>query len=130
MDTRDRQIEQLVTAAQQHQNDLEPFLALHTPDTVIVNFVGRRVLGADALREAMSAALGSPLADVTNTVEIQDIRYLRGDVAIVSCAKHVVDARDSGEQTRMDGSLTYVVVRDDDTWRIALAQTTPVGAPI
>jgi uncharacterized protein (TIGR02246 family) len=123
----DRALEQLVDALQQHQADVDAFLALHTSETVIVNFRGRRVLGAGDLRSAMSAALSSPLADVTTTAEIHDIRYLRPDVAIISCTKHVTDRRPEGGDLASHGSLTYVAVRDDGTWRIALAQTTPVA---
>jgi hypothetical protein len=44
----------------------------------------------------MESALASPLADVTTTAEIHDIRFIRPDVAIISCTKHVTDGRDTG----------------------------------
>jgi uncharacterized protein (TIGR02246 family) len=96
---------------------------------VVVNIAGRRVLGRSALGTAMRAALASPLAHVTTTIDIDDIRYLRPDVAIVSCTKRVHDARD-GEHDELPttGALTYVVERADGRWRIAVAQTTPVRA--
>jgi uncharacterized protein (TIGR02246 family) len=125
-------IRQLVADAQAHQVDVEPFLALHTPETAIVNIAGRRVLGRDVLRRAMEQAVSGSLARVTTTVDVDDIRLLRPDVALVSCTKHVTDERTTGERSATDatfpstGSLTYVVVRDDDTWRIASAQTTPI----
>ena len=130
-DEREVAIRRLVAEAQATQSDPEPFLALHGADAVVVNFGGRRVLGRDALGEALTAALATPLAQVTTTAEVQDIRFLRPDVAIVSCTKHVVDERgeqgESGEFASR-GSLTYVVARGDDgEWRIALAQTTPVA---
>ena len=53
-------IRQLVDDVQANQFDVEPFLALHTDDAIIVNFGGRRVAGKDALRQAMTAALGTP----------------------------------------------------------------------
>lgn len=131
----DAAIRETVAAAQQHQNDLEPFLALHTPDALIVNIAGRRVLGRDAIRQAMAAGLATPLAQVRTKSEIDDIRYVRPDVAVVSCTKHVFDERDDGDRDLHGafpdtGRLTYVMVRDDDTgtWRIASAQTTPVAA--
>lgn len=94
---------------------------------VIVNFGGRRVLGADQLRSAMEHALESPLADVTTTAAIHDVRYPRPDVAIISCTKHVVDARPSGGDLASRGALTYVAVREAGTWKVALAQTTPIA---
>lgn len=125
--TDDEALQQLVRRAQESQSDVEPFLSLHTDDAVIVNFGGRRVLGVDDLRPAMEAALASPLAAVTTSAEIHDIRYLRPDVALVSATKHVVDDRPDGGDLASHGALTYVAVRDDKTWRIALAQTTPVA---
>lgn len=124
---RDREIRQLVESLQATQSDVEPFLALHTPDTIIVNFGGRRVLGGGDLRRAMEAALASPLAEVTTSAEIDDIRFVRPDVAIVSCTKHVSDQRDTTETLATRGSLTYVAVEDHGEWRVALAQTTPVA---
>jgi uncharacterized protein (TIGR02246 family) len=125
-DTR-HELEQLVDAAQASQSDVESLLALHTSDAVIVNFGGRRVLGARELRTAMESALASPLAEVTTSAVVHDIRYLRSDVAIISCTKHVTDGRPDGGDLATQGALTYVAVRDDGTWRIALAQTTPIA---
>ncbi|GAA2826462.1 SgcJ/EcaC family oxidoreductase [Nonomuraea rubra] len=129
-------IRHLVADAEAHQNDLDPFLALHTADTAIVNIAGRRVTGRDALAEAMKAALESPLADVITRTEVADIRFVRPDVAIVASMKRVFDGRDP--KVREDpraalpsasGWLTYVVVKEEDgAWRIASAQTTPIRA--
>jgi len=127
MDGTDQELEQLVDRVQASQADVEPFLALHTSEAVIVNFGGRRVLGASELRSAMESALASPLADVATSAEVHDIRYLRSDVAIISCTKHVTDARPDGGDLASQGALTYVAVRDNHTWRIALAQTTPIA---
>ncbi len=63
---------------------------------------------------------------MTTTAEIDDIRFPRPDVAIVSATKHVSDQRDTTEPFATEGRLTYVVVEEDGEWRVALAQTTPV----
>ena len=124
-------IRKLIGDAEASQFDVEPLIALHTPDAIVVNFGGRRVLGRDTLERAMEQALASPLAKVVTTTEIHDVRFVRSDVAIISCTKHVSDQRDStdeGAQTLASrGSLTYVVVQDGGRWRIALAQTTPIA---
>ena len=124
-------IARTVAAAERHQNDVDPFLALHTTDTTIVNIAGRRVAGREAFGDAMRAALDSSLAQVLTRTEIEDIRFVRPDVAIVSCLKHVSDQRDpatrgEAENLPLAGRLSYVVVKDQDVWRIALAQTTPI----
>lgn len=131
MDTRnstDAELQQLVSALQESQSDTNRYLDLHTDDAIIVNIAGRRVSGARDLRAAMEAALASPLADVTTTVEVLDIRYPHPDVAIVSCVKHVQDARAIGGDLPDRGALTFLAVRGEDGWRIALAQTTPIVA--
>lgn len=125
-------IRHLVADAEQHQNDVDRFIPLHTIDVEIVNIAGRRVLGRDAFERAMKQALASPLQQVTTTTEIEDIRFLRPDVALVACTKRVSDGRDQalkdqpGAGLPAAGSLTYVVVEEPDGWRIASAQTTPV----
>lgn len=121
-------IRRLVADVQAKQLDVEPFLALHTDDTVVVNFAGRRVAGKEALREAMTAALASPLAKVTTTAEVQDVRFVRPDVAMVSATKYVTDDREQADTFASTGSMTYVVAKDvNEGWRIALAQTTPIA---
>ena len=121
-----RKIRRLVEGLQATQSDVEAFLALHTPDTVIVNFGGLRRLGRRDVRRAMEEALATPLAQVTTTAEVEDIRFLRPEVAIVSATKHISDKRDTTETYASQGRLTYVVVEDQGEWRVALAQTTPV----
>ncbi len=125
-EARDTKIRSVVEQLQATQSDVEPFLALHTPDTIIVNFGGLRRLGRGDVRRAMEAALRTPLAQVTTTAEIDDIRFPRPDVAIVSATKHVSDQRDTTEHFATEGRLTYVVVEENGEWRVALAQTTPV----
>jgi uncharacterized protein (TIGR02246 family) len=121
-------IRQTVADAGKHQNDPDPFAALHTADAIIVNIAGRRVLGRDAIHEAMTKALATPLAQVRTTVEIEDISAATPDVAIVSCVKYVSDERAKpGPSLPTKGRLIYVLVREPDAWRIASAQTTPIA---
>jgi uncharacterized protein (TIGR02246 family) len=120
-------IRQVVADAQTHQNDPGRFIPLHTADTSVVNFGGRRVLGRDALHQAMAKALTTPLAKVITTTAIEDIRFIRPDVAIVAGIKHVSDEREGGAPLpSSSGWLTYVVVKEPDAWRIVSAQTTPI----
>ncbi|MFC7446621.1 SgcJ/EcaC family oxidoreductase [Rhodococcus daqingensis] len=126
-------IAQVIADAVEFQNDVDRFIPLHTEEVNIVNFGGRRVSGLDALTEAMRQALATPLADVATTVDVEKIRFLRDDVALVSCVKHVVDRRGSAATEdpaaalpATAGQLTYVMVEQDGRWRIASAQTTPI----
>lgn len=126
-------IRELVAHARESQSDPEALLNLHTAETAIVNLAGRRVLGRETLAKAMADALASPLRDVLTSVEIVDLRLATPDVAIVSCTKTVHDRRsgvDASTVVPMTGALTYVTVRANDGWRIALAQTTPILTPV
>jgi len=121
-------IRDAVTRAHLAQIDSTALPAMHTPGVAIVNIVGRRVLGRDALVEAMAAALASSLKDVRTSVEVVDIRLATPDVAIVSCVKTVHDERPGTDRSALPatGALTYVMTRDGESWLIALAQTTPI----
>jgi uncharacterized protein (TIGR02246 family) len=124
-------IRRVVADSERLQSDVDGFTDLLTDDVVIVNFGGRRVRGRTAVRTAMQQALASPLGDVTTTQEIEAVHFLRPDVALVSCVKHVHDGRGaagSGSPLRERGMLTLVLVDRDGRWRIASAQTTPVAA--
>src|SRR5690606_8556741 len=78
-------IHRLVADAEAQQNDLDGFTGLLTDDAVIVNFGGRRVRGRAAIRDTMARALATPLADVVTTQEVEEVRFLRPDIAIVEC---------------------------------------------
>ena len=118
-------IRALIAEAEAHQNDVERFIPLHTQDAVIVNIAGIRLLGREALRQAMTSALQTRLVNVITRTEVLEVRFLSPDAAIVSCIKHVSDENADSGALPAQGSLTYVTVRLDGRWRIALAQTTP-----
>jgi ketosteroid isomerase-like protein len=75
----------------------------------------------------MTFGLKSPMAKVFTHLEIEDIRFIRPDLALVSCAKQVSDERGEGPAVPTRGSLTFTVVREPDGWKIAVAQTTPIA---
>ncbi|GAB2870500.1 SgcJ/EcaC family oxidoreductase [Streptomyces mayteni] len=131
VDEADKQrIRELVARSQEAQLDPDVLPALHTPNVVIVNIAGRRLFGREAFASAMAEALSSPLRDIRTSLEIDDIRFTTPDVAVVSLTKTVHDERSEAEgssQLPSVGVMTYVLTRQGDDWRIALAQTTPVG---
>jgi uncharacterized protein (TIGR02246 family) len=125
-------IRAVVAAADARQSDAAGFAQLLTEDVALVNFGGRRVLGRENVHEAMRQALETPFAHVYTRNEVVDVRFVRPDVALVSCIKHISDerapsARDSDEPLATRGSTTFVLVAEQGDWRIALAQTTPIA---
>ena len=124
-------IRAVVADAETLQSDAEGFSQLLAEDVALVNFGGRRVLGRDNVRQAMQQALTSPFADVYTKNELVDVRFLRPDVALVSCIKHISDerkpsAKDAGASLSARGSLTFVLVKEQGSWLIAMTQTTPI----
>lgn len=120
-------ITKIIRRAEQAQNDVTALMSLHSDDAVIVNLAGRRIVGKKAFEQAMRAALGSSLAEVTTTVEISDITFVDHATAIASCVKSVHDNRDGVDAALPSrGALTYVLALRQDAWQIVLAQTTPM----
>jgi uncharacterized protein (TIGR02246 family) len=118
----------VVAEAERQQYDAGGFSALLTDDAAIVNFVGRRVVGRERIDRAMREALRSPLADVHTRYELVDVSFVTPDVALVNAIKHVSDRREGAEELGSNrGNTTFVLVRQGDGWRIALAQTTPIA---
>jgi uncharacterized protein (TIGR02246 family) len=126
--TAEAEIHRLVDAAVEHQSDVEPFLALHTDDIVLVNLAGRRVIGKAVLGTAMTEGLKTRKAKVMTHSEVVDITFIDSDTAVVSCLKHITDENRDAQQGSIpaEASLTYVMKRKDARWMIALAQTTPI----
>jgi uncharacterized protein (TIGR02246 family) len=131
----DRELEAIravVADTEKLQSDVEGFARLLTEDVALVNFGGRRVLGRDNVRQAMREALQTPFAHVYTKVDVVDVRFVRPDVAVVSCIKHISDEREpatTGADAELSerGSQTFVLVRERGNWLIALAQTTPIA---
>ncbi|MRH88050.1 SgcJ/EcaC family oxidoreductase [Nocardia sp. SYP-A9097] len=125
----ERAIRDLVSLADRSQSDSAVLPDLHTDETAIVNFYGRRLLGREAFEAALSTALGNGLGQIRTSVEIVDIRALTSDAVLVSCIKTVYDRRPGAETAPSStGALTYVTIRTANGWKIGLAQTTPIAS--
>ena len=125
-------IRAVIADADRLQSNAEGFTQLLTEDVALVNFGGRRVLGRSNVHHAMRQALETPFAHVYTSNEVVDVRFLRPDVAVVSCVKHIADereasARDSDAPLSERGSSTFVLVKEQSSWLIALVQTTPIA---
>jgi uncharacterized protein (TIGR02246 family) len=129
-------IRDLVADAEKLQNDLDGYTQLLTRDVEIVNIMGRRVRGWDHIYAIYKQALVTPQADIHTSHELEDVRFLRLDVALASIIKHVSDDRDESSQAHDRGAdralpsqarLTFVLTKEDGRWLIASAQTTPIA---
>ena len=109
-------IRAVITEADRRQSDAAGFTRLLTEDVALVNFGGRRVLGRGNVDLAMRQALETPFAHVYTRNEVVDVRFLRPDVAVVSCVKHISDerepsARDPDARLAERGSSTEAPAR-------------------
>lgn len=125
-------IRTLVADAERLQNDLDGYMQLLTQDMAIVNIMGRRVRGWDNIYAAYKQALQTPAADIHTSHELEDVRFLRPDVALASIIKRVFDDREPSSQEPelplpSQARLTFVLVKEDGRWLIASAQTTPIA---
>lgn len=124
-DEQDRHaIEEVVADAERFQSDPEAFTQLLTHEVTLINVVGVRLNGRDTVRRAMEEAMKTSLANVHTRNEIERVTFLRPDIALMTGNKHVGRTEASLEsetQTR----LTFVLVKEEGTWLIALIQNTP-----
>ncbi len=63
---------------------------------------------------------------MTDQAEVEIRRLISPSVAVVSCLKRISDTNPDAASLPRVASLSYVVSKgDDESWRIALTQTTP-----
>lgn len=121
-------IKQVVADAERFQNDPDNFAQLLTEDVILINFTGIRLMGRDAVYDAMTQAVATALVSILTTQEVEHIKFLRPDVAIMTGMKSIVaDTEDvdfvsKGEQAR----LTFVLVKHNGKWLVSFIQNTPI----
>jgi uncharacterized protein (TIGR02246 family) len=118
-----KSIHEVVSKAEVYQNIPEEFCKLFTKDAIITNVAGLRIIGRDKFYEVMKNAMNTSLAEVITRNEVVDITFIRQDVAIVSCYKHLVE-KGSLDEEASKASLTFVMVKEQNGWLIASAQST------
>jgi uncharacterized protein (TIGR02246 family) len=120
-----RAIEGVVADAERFQSDPEAFSQLLTQEVTLINVVGVRLNGRGTVRRAMEEAMRTSLATVHTTNEIERVTFLRPDVAVMTGNKHVFLERNGNREPESQTRLTFVLVREEGTWLIALVQNTP-----
>jgi uncharacterized protein (TIGR02246 family) len=122
-DTEIKSIHEVVSKAEVYQNIPDEFCKLFTKDAIITNVAGLRIIGRDEFYEVMKKAMKTSLAEVITRNEVVDITFIRHDVAIVSCYKHLVE-KGKLDEDASKASLTFVMVKEQNNWLIASAQST------
>ena len=118
-------IEEVVADSERFQSDPEAFSQLLTQEITLINVVGIRLNGRDTVRRTMEEAMKTSLANVHTTNEIEQVTFLRPDVAVMTGNKHVFVERNGSREPESQTRLTLVLVKEQGTWLIALVQNTP-----
>lgn len=108
------------------QSDVDGFASLLTEDAVVVNAVGRRVEGREAMRAAMTEALRTPLAKVRTRLDIRGVRFLDDHVAIVAARKQVDTDGSAQARAGSEVQVSLLLVNRQGTWKVALIHNTLV----
>lgn len=97
-----------------------------TPDSDYVSFDGTRVAGRAPMVEAHDRLFRGVLTGSSLVGEVESIRYLGDDVALVHATGSVLVAWRSRLPKRRLSRQTLVAVRTGDGWRFAALQNTRV----
>jgi uncharacterized protein (TIGR02246 family) len=95
-------------------------------DAAVVNVMGVRMVGLDAIMSSSEQGLAGPLRDQYARYEVRDVRFVRPDVALVHKEAYAVTAE--GEPIDLDHAMSalYVLVKEDGHWLIKARQNTLV----
>ncbi|GAA4674466.1 SgcJ/EcaC family oxidoreductase [Pseudonocardia yuanmonensis] len=105
-------------------NDAELMTRHFAADAVAVGVNGRATAGLDALREVHTQAVRGFLKDQYARYEIDDVTFVRPDVALVRKLARAVDAEGTPIDLDHTMSALYVLVREQGRWWIVARQNT------
>jgi uncharacterized protein (TIGR02246 family) len=112
----------LVSAWAAH--DAEAFSQLFTPDgTLILPGVYKK--GRDDIREFMAAGYAGPYKGTSVTGSPLEIKPLGTDAVALVTVGGVLEAGETEVSTKQAIRASWILVRDDGTWRLAVYQNCP-----
>ena len=114
-----------------NSGDADAYGALFTEDADYVTFFGFRSEGREAIVESHRELFQGPLRGSKLTgFDEPRVRFLRDDVAVlVSGGGSSLTGADDPAAEGRASTLTYVLVRGDEGWRITAFQNTRVSKP-
>ncbi|MDX6257648.1 MAG: hypothetical protein QOJ11_3982 [Frankiales bacterium] len=110
-------------------NDAEAFVASYTQDATVV-LPGIYLRGKDELRATMVAAFAGPLKGSRRTVDLDSVRFLGRDAAVVVGKSAVV--HEGAAVPDADGWTfsTWVLGKQDGNWLIAAYHECPASLTV
>jgi uncharacterized protein (TIGR02246 family) len=109
-------------------NDAEALIAPYAPDAAAV-LPGSYLAGRDEIRAVMTDAFAGPLNGSRAGYEVQSIRFPDAGTAIVISKGAIVLAGETGPRAENRALETWVLSRDDGTWRVRAFHSCPREAP-
>ncbi|MCT4355642.1 SgcJ/EcaC family oxidoreductase [Streptomyces sp. Je 1-79] len=119
-----------VIAAMEHsqQNELpEAFVGLFRADAIWTTGDGRRLTGRDEISAFTHEVLPGSMGESTATYEVQDVLFVRPDVAAVKARAQYWTL--GGETIGDAGAPLYVMAKEEGRWRLVACQNTEVPTP-
>lgn len=113
-----------------NHGDATAYAGLFTEDADYVTFFGRNMPGRELIERSHRALFEGPLkgSKVACGTDAPKVRFLRPDVAVVVIGGGSSLSGGAPEPGR-DSTITYVLVEEDDGWRVASFQNTRVSDP-
>ncbi len=113
-----------------NDGDATAYARLFTEDADYVTFFGANMPGRRLIESSHRALFEGPLkgSKVSCGTDVPRVRFVRPDVAIVVIGGGSSLSGGVPEPGR-DSTITYVLVEEDDGWRVASFQNTRVSDP-
>ncbi len=105
-------------------NDADALAALYVEDATVVQ-PGIYRQSKDDVRAGMAAAFAGPMRNSTVIDELRSVRFLGDDAAVVISEGGVVRAGETELPAGRAVRATWVLVKQDATWRIAAYHNSP-----
>jgi uncharacterized protein (TIGR02246 family) len=108
-------------------NDADALVAPYAPDATAI-LPGSYLAGRDEIRAAMTEAFAGPLKGSRAGHEVQGIRFPDAGTAIVISQGAVVLGGEAAPRAESRGLETWVLSKDDGTWRVRAFHNCPQEA--
>ena len=125
LETELKAIQDLVKTVErvQQQELVDEFVSLFRADAIWTTGHGKRLFGRDAIAEFTSTVLPGSSAHGRATYDVEQVLFIRPDVAAVKVNQRYFDVKGDLES---EGTPMYVVAKENGTWLLTANQNTPV----
>jgi uncharacterized protein (TIGR02246 family) len=99
------------------QNDADAFVALYADDATVV-LPGLYMKNKEAIRANMEAAFAGPLRGSTRLVDLQSVRFVGSDAAVLVGKCTVVPEGETVPPAERWAFATWVLAKHDEKWLV------------